>query len=83
MLADESRFSYVSYILNIAVFTEYRRYGVGSYLLHTVINQYRSESLCGGVYLHTLAENKANVRFYEKNGFQRVQVNEGWFACVA
>ena len=77
MLAKDDCFAYVTYILNIAVFPKYRRYGVGSCFLQRVIKRYSGEPLCGGVYLHTLSDSAQNISFYQSNGFQRVQVNEG------
>lgn len=77
MLVNDDRFAYVTYILNIAVFPKYRRYGVGSYFLQRIIKRYSGEPLCGGVYLHTLSDSAQNISFYQSNGFQRVQVNEG------
>ncbi|KAK8824158.1 hypothetical protein WA556_003482, partial [Blastocystis sp. ATCC 50177/Nand II] len=79
MLANDDCFAYVTYILNIAVFPKYRRYGVGSCFLQRVIKRYSGEPLCGGVYLHTLSDSAQNISFYQSNGFQRVQVNEDFY----
>lgn len=77
MILEDDCFAYVTYILNIAVFPKYRRYGVGSYLLQRIINRYSSEPMCGGVYLHTLSDSAQNISFYQSNGFHKVQVNQG------
>ena len=66
-------YNYVLYILNIAVFPEYKRRGIGSLLLQKSIAVANQNELCAGVYLHVLATNKENILFYEHNGFKFVQ----------
>ena len=66
-------YNYVLYILNIAVFPEYKRRGIGSLLLQKSIAAANQNELCAGVYLHVLATNEENILFYERNGFKFVQ----------
>jgi N-alpha-acetyltransferase 60 len=61
----------VTYILSLGVVKEYRRLGIASILLQTLISYLRSTSTsCKAVYLHVLSTNDNAIRFYEKRGFK-------------
>jgi GNAT superfamily N-acetyltransferase len=61
----------VTYILSLGVFKEFRRLGVASLLLDTLISYLKAETDCKAIYLHVLCSNQVAIRFYEKRHFQQ------------
>jgi ribosomal protein S18 acetylase RimI-like enzyme len=58
------------YLEYLWVASEFRRVGVGSVLLRTVLGHLRSSGV-HTVWLYILSGNDAAMRFYQKFGFQR------------
>ena len=44
-------FDHLIYIQNIAILPEYRRYGLGSFLISMCISLFEKEDTCAGVYI--------------------------------
>jgi N-alpha-acetyltransferase 60 len=61
----------VTYILSLGVFKEFRRLGIASLLLDTLIDYLKAETDCKAIYLHVLSSNQVAIRFYEKRNFQQ------------
>ena len=67
------------YIMTLATTEDYRRTGLASLLLKKLIQNATSNRNCGLVYLHVITYNTSAIKFYEKNGFQRVAQCEGYY----
>lgn len=61
----------LTYILSLGVLKEYRRLGIASLLLDTLIHHLNIQTKCKAVYLHVLSSNAGAIKFYEKRNFQR------------
>lgn len=61
----------VTYILSLGVFKEYRRLGIASLLLDTLISYLKSKTDCKAIYLHVLCSNTVAIKFYEKRNFKQ------------
>lgn len=61
----------ITYILSIGVTQEYRRLGIASLLLETLLTHMKSSSHCKAVYLHVLWSNEVAIRFYERRNFEQ------------
>ena len=59
----------VTYILSLGVFKEFRRLGVASLLLDTLISYLRAETDCKAIYLHVLSSNQVAIDFMKKDIF--------------
>lgn len=61
----------LAYILSIGVVKEYRRHGIGSLLLDSLLCHITTPERqnCKAVYLHVLTTNFAAMQFYEKRRF--------------
>ncbi|KXS10301.1 acyl-CoA N-acyltransferase [Gonapodya prolifera JEL478] len=69
------------YIMTIGVLDEYRRMGIASQLLSSVINPLCTLfPLASRVRLHVHTPNIAAVRLYERNGFRIVKEEKGYYA---
>ena len=66
----EGSISHRLYIMTLGVLAPYRRLGIGSMLLHHILNESIKESTIRDVYLHVQVNNNEALRFYEKFGFQ-------------
>ncbi|XP_069123321.1 N-alpha-acetyltransferase 60-like [Argopecten irradians] len=64
--------SQVAYILSLGVVVDFRKHGIASLLLDSLISYLTSKDRCNckAVYLHVLATNLIAIRFYEKRRFQ-------------
>ncbi|EQC30002.1 hypothetical protein SDRG_12282 [Saprolegnia diclina VS20] len=67
------------YILTLGARQDYRRRGIASVLLETCIREAASSPQCGALYLHVKADNYSAIRFYEKNGFQRLRFLQDYY----
>ncbi|RHY30025.1 hypothetical protein DYB32_004679 [Aphanomyces invadans] len=61
------------YILTLGARQDFRRKGIASVLLNTCIHEAKANPSCRALYLHVKADNGKAIRFYEKNGFQRLR----------
>lgn len=63
----------VAYILSLGVVGEFRRNGIASLLLDSLLSHLTSQDSleCKAVYLHVLATNTVALRFYERRRFRR------------
>lgn len=70
--SDEAQ---VAYILSIGVVKEYRRHGIGSLLLDSLLSHLTTPEryLCKAVYLHVLTSNMAAMQFYKSRCFQQFE----------
>jgi ribosomal protein S18 acetylase RimI-like enzyme len=59
----------VFYILTLGLREKYRRSGLGTDLLLSCLKYAAKNSSCGAIYLHVIHDNRAAIKFYEKNGF--------------
>lgn len=48
-IAESYLFSHLLYVLNIAVYSDFQKHGIGSLLLNTCIQAARENELCAGV----------------------------------
>ncbi|KDO23656.1 hypothetical protein SPRG_11104 [Saprolegnia parasitica CBS 223.65] len=53
--------------------------GIASVLLETCIQEAASSPQCSALYLHVKADNYSAIRFYEKNGFQRLRFLQDYY----
>ncbi|OQS04231.1 hypothetical protein THRCLA_03525 [Thraustotheca clavata] len=67
------------YILTLGARHDYRRRGIASALLETCIQEANASPHCGALYLHVKADNFSAIRFYEKNGFQRLRFLQDYY----
>ncbi|KAH9101073.1 hypothetical protein Ae201684P_007261 [Aphanomyces euteiches] len=68
----QSKEGTLMYILTLGSRQDYRRRGIASVLLNTCIHEAQMTPSCCALYLHVKADNASAIRFYEKNGFQRL-----------
>ena len=72
------------YIMTLGTTREFRRCGLGSLLVNTVVNMIESEEeqelVCGALYLHVIVYNLGAIRLYERLGFMMVKKIKGEFA---
>ncbi|CAG0925429.1 unnamed protein product [Notodromas monacha] len=64
--------STVAYILSLGVVQEYRRVGIASLLLDSLIRQLTTPEAvhCKALFLHVLTSNSSAIRFYENRNFK-------------
>ncbi|CAG2223907.1 N-alpha-acetyltransferase 60-like [Mytilus californianus] len=64
--------SQVAYILSLGVVVDFRKHGIASLLLDSLIQSLttKERSNCKAVYLHVLATNHIAIRFYERRRFK-------------
>ncbi|EDV27399.1 uncharacterized protein TRIADDRAFT_20891 [Trichoplax adhaerens] len=61
----------LAYVLSLGVIPDYRRCGIASFLLTSLIRFLKQERLdCKAVYLHVLTSNIPAINFYEYHKFQ-------------
>ncbi|XP_052824173.1 N-alpha-acetyltransferase 60 isoform X2 [Octopus bimaculoides] len=62
----------VAYILSLGVVDEFRRHGIASLLLDSLLSYLTSRDRynCKAIYLHVLTTNSAAICFYERRNFQ-------------
>ncbi|KAJ8319338.1 hypothetical protein KUTeg_004429 [Tegillarca granosa] len=62
----------VAYILSLGVVIDFRRHGIASLLLDSLIQYLTSKESydCKALYLHVLSSNQIAIKFYEKRRFQ-------------
>lgn len=66
-------------IYNIAVTEQFQRRGCGQRLFDEFSKKCR-EKLVANLWLEVRASNQKAIRFYEKNGFERVQTRSSFYA---
>jgi ribosomal protein S18 acetylase RimI-like enzyme len=72
--------SHVAYILTLGVIDELRRHGVASILISEAVKEVRKRNPCCMVIsLHVIDYNHAAMRFYEKNGFKKLKIEENFY----
>ncbi|XP_052263747.1 N-alpha-acetyltransferase 60-like [Dreissena polymorpha] len=61
----------VAYILSLGVVVEFRKHGIGSLLLDSLLCYLTSKERCNCkvAYLHVLSTNQTAIRFYERRNF--------------
>ncbi|KAJ3118275.1 mitogen-activated protein kinase binding protein 1 [Physocladia obscura] len=67
------------YIMTIGVLAPYRRLGIGSALLSTLVTRAATELSLGSIQLHVQTTNTDAMRFYAKHGFESVKFVEGYY----
>lgn len=72
MIIDEA------HILNLAVHPDYRKMGIGSYLVSTMLRELHSRG-CRYVYLEVRASNTAAIRLYESFVFKVVGIRKHYY----
>ncbi|UYV76475.1 NAA60 [Cordylochernes scorpioides] len=62
----------VAYILTLGVVVQFRRNGIATLLLDSLISHLTSDSAsgCKAIYLHVLTGNTAAIQFYERRNFR-------------
>ncbi|KAF0702997.1 Aste57867_7717 [Aphanomyces stellatus] len=75
----QSKDGTLMYILTLGARQDFRRKGIASVLLSACINEAKMAPSCCALYLHVKADNTSAIRFYEKNGFQRVRFLEDYY----
>ena len=66
------KYYYCAYIMSLGVIDECRKMGIGSNMLRSIFNYAIYSDICVGVYLHVISSNVSGKKFYEKNGFVKV-----------
>ena len=61
---------YFIYIQSLGILDECRRLKLGSILLEKIINEYRNDIDCLGIYLHVVTYNSIAINFYTKFKFK-------------
>ncbi|KAG4107711.1 acyl-CoA N-acyltransferase [Neocallimastix lanati (nom. inval.)] len=72
----------VMYIMTIAVLPQYRRHSIGTVLLNYIVNYCQRNTHIKTILLHAQATNKAAVSLYVKNGFEIVNIIQGYYKNV-
>jgi ribosomal-protein-alanine N-acetyltransferase len=67
-----------AHLMNIAVDPAYRRHGIGTDLVHTIISKIRNAQF-SRVYLEVRISNRTAVAFYETIGFKAVSTVVGFY----
>eukprot|EP00475_Leptophrys_vorax_P041001 TRINITY_DN76_c0_g1_i1.p2 TRINITY_DN76_c0_g1~~TRINITY_DN76_c0_g1_i1.p2 ORF type:complete len:153 (+),score=51.45 TRINITY_DN76_c0_g1_i1:5049-5507(+) len=82
--SDEAHPGYVKvYIMTLGVLKPYRRYGLGSKLLETVIDHIKQDKRVTYVYLHVQINNDAAIDFYTKKfGFKVIETIENYYKKI-
>ena len=86
VLCDGEFAGYVTYscicgeiqIANVATLPEYRRKGVGSLLLESVL-QIAKENECSVITLEVRASNMPAIALYKKHGYTEVGIRKGYY----
>lgn len=66
-------------ILNVGVYPKYRELGIGSFLLNDFLER-MSETPAESVWLEVRESNFQAISFYQKRGFQHIQVRKNFYA---
>lgn len=61
----------ITYILSLGVYKDFRRHGIASLLLDTLLAFLKAETDCKAIYLHVLHSNFVAIKFYEKRNFEK------------
>ena len=72
LLFSQDKYYYCAYIMSLGVIDECRKMGIGSNMLRSIFNYAIYSDICVGVYLHVISSNASGKKFYEKNGFVKV-----------
>lgn len=67
-----------AYITNVAVFNEYRKFGIGRKLLNTAIENAESRN-CIFITLEVRESNKSAISLYESEGFEIAGVRKNFY----
>ncbi|XP_052815392.1 N-alpha-acetyltransferase 60-like [Mya arenaria] len=61
----------VAYILSLGVIVDFRKHGIGSLLLDSLLSYLTTKECCDckATYLHVLSTNQTAIRFYERRNF--------------
>lgn len=66
-------------ILSIATIEKYRKKGIGTKLLKTLLDK-ASELNVKDIFLEVRVSNKTAIRFYENNGFEKISIRKLYYA---
>ena len=67
------------YIMNIGVIDEFRKMKIGTNILNRIIELGLKNKLCVGMFLDVIYYNNSAVKFYKKNGFNKVMTNRNYY----
>lgn len=73
----------ICYIMTIGTRPDQARNGIGSELLHRIVNAAKANLHCGAVYLHVITYNLAAMQFYSKNSFQQLRTLHRFYSINA
>ena len=68
-----------AYIMTIGVLDECRKLHIGSELIKKIINKVLWDNICVGIYLDVINYNNSAIKFYERNGFQKVSTIKNYY----
>ena len=69
----------VVYIMTIGVIDECRKLNIGTELINRIYEIGLNDYLCIGIYLDVVDYNKSAIKFYEKNGFEKVSKIKNYY----
>ena len=72
LLFSRDKYYYCAYIMSLGVIDECRKMGIGTNMLRSIFNYAIYSDICVGVYLNVISSNVSGKKFYEKNGFVKV-----------
>ena len=72
LLFSRDKYYYCAYIMSLGVIDECRKMGIGTNMLRSIFNYAIYSDICVGVYLNVISSNASGKKFYEKNGFVKV-----------
>lgn len=70
------------YIMTLGVLSAYKRYGVGTEMLQSLIAYIEKRKDIAEVYLHVQVNNADAVAFYKRNGFEVVNTLKGYYKRI-
>ncbi|TPP57414.1 hypothetical protein FGIG_07915 [Fasciola gigantica] len=70
---------YRCYVAHLACLAPYRRLGIGTQLLRSVIDTCAQRGDVAAIYLHTQVSNEAAVQLYAKSGFTIVATHKNYY----
>ena len=65
--------------MNIGVIDEFRKMKIGTNILNRIIELGLKNKLCVGMFLDVIYYNNSAVKFYKKNGFNKVMTNRNYY----
>jgi N-alpha-acetyltransferase 50 len=65
--------------MTLGVLAPYRRYGIATKMLRTVLKELEAQEGVADIYLHVQTSNEAALAFYKKFGFEVIGKKENYY----